>query len=158
MHRFWVLCRTRLGARLVVWRRRAWRSRARLPLDRSSPDFGANQTAQTRAALDRLQLSTGKRPCLESWCAKCYENTRCCGFLLTSTMDSGIFSSAAVNGLLRKTAQTERFQSSGAHLSACQAFVHHECSLIGGSRVQGDEEAAGSAGGPLKGPTRRGFF
>jgi hypothetical protein len=30
---------------------------------------------------------------------KCEENTRYCGLLLTCPIDSGIFSSAAVNGL-----------------------------------------------------------
>jgi hypothetical protein len=44
-----------------------------------------------------FELSTGKWPCLENRCAKCKENTICCGLLLTCTTDSGTFSSAAVN-------------------------------------------------------------
>jgi hypothetical protein len=68
-------------------------------VSRVCPDFGAKQTAQPRARQGRLQLSTGKWRCLESWCGKHQQNTRCCGLLLTGTMDSGIFSSAAVIGL-----------------------------------------------------------
>jgi hypothetical protein len=46
-----------------------------------------------------FELSTGNWPYLAGWCRKCKENTRYCGFLLTRTMDSGIFSSAAVKRL-----------------------------------------------------------
>jgi len=63
------------------------------------PGLSAKQTARLRARQGRLRLSTGKWRCLESRCAKYQQNTRCCGLLLTRTMDSGIFSSAAVNGL-----------------------------------------------------------
>jgi hypothetical protein len=69
------------------------------PNPRVCPDFGAKRSVRPRARQGRLQLSTGKWRCLESRCAKYQQNTICCGLLLTRTMDSGIFSSAAVNGL-----------------------------------------------------------
>ena len=54
---------------------------------------------KSASAQGSFELSTGKWPCLEGRCRKCKQNTRYCGFLLTCTIDSGIFSSAAVNGL-----------------------------------------------------------
>jgi hypothetical protein len=98
--------------------------------------WGKSDGANPRRA-GLLEISTGKRPYLVSWCPKRQQNTRCCGFLLTRTTDSGIFSSAAINGLLRETAQSERFQSSGAHLSAWQEGIRgDECSLAGSSRAK----------------------
>jgi hypothetical protein len=59
----------------------------------------ANSRAETRITQGSPELSTGNCLCFESGYPECKENTRCCGFLLTCTTDSGIFSSAAVNGL-----------------------------------------------------------
>jgi hypothetical protein len=64
-----------------------------------APDFGQIGQAETRAPLGSLELSTGKCLYLQTWCPKSKENTRCCGFVLTYTTESGTFSSAALNGL-----------------------------------------------------------
>ena len=106
------------------------------------PGLSAKQTARRRVRQSHLRISTGNWRCLESRCAKYQQNTRCCGLLLTRTTDSGIFSSAAVNGLLRETAQTERFQSSRALLSAWRVGIRgSECSpgreLKGGGNEEG---------------------
>jgi hypothetical protein len=54
--------------------------------------------AEVRVWRGDFELSTGKAQCLAGWCRECKQNTICCGFLLTRTIDSAIFSSAAVNG------------------------------------------------------------
>jgi hypothetical protein len=59
----------------------------------------ADWAARIRVPQGRLELSTGNLLCLESRCQKNKQNTRYCGFLLTSTTDSGIFSSAALKHL-----------------------------------------------------------
>jgi hypothetical protein len=71
---------------------------------RTSPGFFAQDSGQSlsihpRTALGRFELSTQKSLCLEAGCRKCTSNTRYCGFVLTRTTESAIFSSAAVNRL-----------------------------------------------------------
>src|ERR1700728_2992779 len=69
--------------------------------------FESNLTAETRNRQGRFEVSTSKWRCLRSRCPKCYQNTRCCGLFLTRTMDSGKFSSAAVNRVLKDTGQNQ---------------------------------------------------
>ncbi|MGA7857411.1 MAG: hypothetical protein WCA11_05775, partial [Terracidiphilus sp.] len=60
--------------------------------------FEANEARKTRFRQGSLSFPQAIWPPLETRYRECEQNTRCCGLRLTCTIDSGIFSSAAVNG------------------------------------------------------------
>ena len=88
LHHSCALSRARGGTTL--------RSAAGFPPSRVLHRFWGKAARRTPRIAWGLALSTGKRLCLEERCRECKQNTRYCGFLLTGTTDSGIFSSAAV--------------------------------------------------------------
>jgi hypothetical protein len=60
-------------------------------------NIGQSLGAGVRVWQGVFELSTGKGQYLAGWCGEHKQNTRYCGFLLTRTIESAIFSSAAVN-------------------------------------------------------------
>jgi hypothetical protein len=61
--------------------------------------FEAIPARETRSWQASLSFPQAIWLSFESRYRECEQNTRCCGLRLTCTIDSGIFSSAAVNGL-----------------------------------------------------------
>lgn len=61
--------------------------------------FWANRTGNSRTWQGFWRFPQAEFPHLATGCTNYHQNTRCCGFRLTGTIDSAIFATAAVNGL-----------------------------------------------------------